>query len=58
VSREAQARICERLGVKFPGPTRQSSWIADFVGYISDRSVQLFIGHYTSITVLKKNKLL
>src|ERR1035437_5051366 len=22
VSREAQARICERLGVKFPGPTR------------------------------------
>jgi hypothetical protein len=24
VSREAQARICERLGVKFPGPTRRS----------------------------------
>src|SRR4030095_5514891 len=23
VSREAQARICERLGVKFPGPTRR-----------------------------------
>ena len=22
VSREAHARICERLGVKFPGPTR------------------------------------
>ena len=22
VSREAQARICEGLGVKFPGPTR------------------------------------
>jgi len=22
VSREAQARFCERLGVKFPGPTR------------------------------------
>jgi hypothetical protein len=22
VSREAQARICERLGVKLPGPTR------------------------------------
>jgi len=22
VSREAQARICERLGVKFPGSTR------------------------------------
>jgi hypothetical protein len=25
VSREAQARICERLGVKFPGATRPSS---------------------------------
>ena len=24
MSREAQVRICERLGVKFPGPTRQS----------------------------------
>jgi hypothetical protein len=23
VSREAQARICEGLGVKFPGPTRR-----------------------------------
>src|SRR5262245_27184466 len=23
MSREAQVRICERLGVKFPGPTRQ-----------------------------------
>src|SRR4029453_3533325 len=23
VSREAQARICDRLGVKFPGPTRR-----------------------------------
>jgi hypothetical protein len=23
VSREAQARICERLEVKFPGPTRR-----------------------------------
>jgi len=23
VSREAQARICERLGVQFPGATRQ-----------------------------------
>jgi hypothetical protein len=22
VSREAHARICERLGVRFPGPTR------------------------------------
>ena len=26
VSREAQARICERLGVKFPGPTRRLWW--------------------------------
>ncbi len=25
VSREAQARICERLGVKFPGATRRSA---------------------------------
>src|SRR5262245_10775469 len=24
MSREAQVRICERLGVKFPGPTRQA----------------------------------
>ena len=28
VSREAQARICERLGVKFPGPTRRRSAMA------------------------------
>ena len=28
VSREAQARICERLGVKFPGPTRRQCWRA------------------------------
>src|ERR1035441_5042727 len=26
VSREAQARICERLGGKFPGPTRRLWW--------------------------------
>ena len=25
VSREAQARICEGLGVQLPGPTRQSA---------------------------------
>jgi hypothetical protein len=25
VSREAQARICERLGVRFPGATRRSA---------------------------------
>jgi hypothetical protein len=24
VSREAHARICKRLGVKFPGPTRRT----------------------------------
>src|SRR5215831_16705099 len=24
MTRECQVRICERLGVKFPGPTRQS----------------------------------
>jgi hypothetical protein len=27
VSREAQARICERLGVRFPGATRPSKWM-------------------------------
>jgi hypothetical protein len=27
--REYQVRICERLGVKFPGPTRQSRHIGD-----------------------------
>src|SRR5215470_4371153 len=26
VSREAQARICERLGVRFPGATRPDKW--------------------------------
>ena len=25
MTRECQVRICERLGVKFPGPTRQSA---------------------------------
>ena len=24
MTRECQVRICERLGVKFPGPTRQT----------------------------------
>src|ERR1035437_2757704 len=33
VSREAQARICERLGVKFPGPTRPG--LVTGVGYDS-----------------------
>ena len=28
--REYQVRICERLGVKFPGPTRQSLPIGPF----------------------------
>jgi len=27
MTRECQVRICERLGVKFPGPTRQSRQI-------------------------------
>ena len=26
MSREAQVRICERLGAKFPGPTRRLWW--------------------------------
>jgi hypothetical protein len=26
ISREAYVRFCERLGVKFPGPTRRFSW--------------------------------
>ena len=28
ISREAYVRFCERLGVKFRGPTRQSKWEA------------------------------
>src|SRR5450755_3116248 len=28
MSREAQVRICERLGVQFPGPTRRQCWRA------------------------------
>jgi hypothetical protein len=28
MSREAQVRICERLGAKFPGPTRRQRWRA------------------------------
>src|SRR5450755_4412256 len=28
MSREAQVRICERLGVRFPGATRQHCWRA------------------------------
>lgn len=26
ISREAYVRFCERLGVKFRGPTRQAKW--------------------------------
>jgi len=26
MNREVQVRICERLGVKFPGPTRHKRW--------------------------------
>ena len=29
MTRECQVRICERLGVKFPGPTRQSRRFRD-----------------------------
>ena len=29
--REYQVRICERLGVKFPGPTRQEQTLGNFV---------------------------
>src|SRR4051794_28064057 len=28
MSREAQVRICERLGVQLPGPTRRQCWQA------------------------------
>ena len=44
VSREAQARICERLGVQFPGPTRRvfpsfSPWRARFFWCFVDRDL-------------------
>src|ERR1700682_5929248 len=29
MTRECQVRFCEGLGVKFPGPTRQSRWFHD-----------------------------
>jgi hypothetical protein len=32
MTRECQVRICERLGVKFPGPTRQPLPSQDFCG--------------------------
>jgi hypothetical protein len=32
VSREAQARICERLGVQFPGPTRPRVQLPGLLG--------------------------
>src|SRR6516164_7099700 len=31
MTRECQVRICERLGVKFPGPTRQISLVPAFL---------------------------
>ena len=34
MSREAQVRICERLGVKFPGPTRRNQLPNSGVGMI------------------------
>ena len=42
MNREVHVRICERLGVKFPGPTRHSrpsriSSISSHVRYASDR---------------------
>src|SRR5215475_15891001 len=33
VSREAQARICERLGVRFPGATRPSKWFVNSAAF-------------------------
>src|SRR2546421_10973245 len=33
MTRECQVRICERLGVKFPGPTRQSRRFRDGRGW-------------------------
>ena len=33
--REYHVRICERLGVKFPGSTRQSRWLPDAICQVS-----------------------
>jgi len=35
MTRECQVRICERLGVKFPGPTRQSRRIRTFATFLA-----------------------
>ena len=37
MTRECQVRICERLGVKFPGPTRQNP---TFRGYFRRKKSQ------------------
>jgi hypothetical protein len=34
MTRECQVRICERLGVKFPGPTRQKRWTKAGSGFV------------------------
>ena len=34
MTRECQVRICERLGVKFPGPTRHSRRFRDDRGHV------------------------
>ena len=38
VSREAQARICEGLGVKVPGPTRQVEKVSDRAYWVRSTS--------------------
>jgi hypothetical protein len=35
MTRECQVRICERLGVKFPGPTRREYWSSSAMAYPS-----------------------
>ena len=44
VSREAQARICERLGVQSPGPTRQRmTWLDGSCGQLGNQDEPFYL---------------
>src|SRR3984893_14567697 len=58
MTRECQVRICERLGVKFPGPTRPVKYVRA-VAHPStgeDPESVVFVGAITDITEHKRTE--
>ena len=50
MTRECQVRFCERLGVKFPGPTRRSRHQGG-VTHLGSRALEFAAMHNANLTV-------